>query len=156
MTKLAPEWVRTSDPLIRSPARYRWTTAPAIFLLRTIVVVCHLNLYITSCLGRHWFFDVVTPLYWAVAAVSVLVTSQVRVWYCTLLCFIDKTRCVSPDSWFLIISHIQISVSSETWSKQDLSWIYPGFRAGWQLRLPSKIKFMLEVFNYMWRTNKNN
>ena len=30
MTKLAPEWVRTSDPVIRSPARYRWTTAPAI------------------------------------------------------------------------------------------------------------------------------
>ena len=29
MTKLAPEWVRTSDPVIRSPARYRWTTAPA-------------------------------------------------------------------------------------------------------------------------------
>ena len=28
MTKLAPEWVRTSDPVIRSPARYRWTTAP--------------------------------------------------------------------------------------------------------------------------------
>ena len=28
-TKLAPEWVRTSDPVIRSPARYRWTTAPA-------------------------------------------------------------------------------------------------------------------------------
>ena len=28
--KLAPEWVRTSDPVIRSPARYRWTTAPAI------------------------------------------------------------------------------------------------------------------------------
>ena len=27
MTKLAPEWVRTSDPVIRSPAR--WTTAPA-------------------------------------------------------------------------------------------------------------------------------
>ena len=22
MTKLAPEWVRTSDPVIRSPARY--------------------------------------------------------------------------------------------------------------------------------------
>ena len=31
MTKLAPEWVRTSDPVIRSPARYRWTTAPAVF-----------------------------------------------------------------------------------------------------------------------------
>ena len=29
MTKLAPEWVRTSDPVI-SPARYRWTTAPAL------------------------------------------------------------------------------------------------------------------------------
>ena len=29
MTKLAPEWVRTSDPVFRSPARYRWTTAPA-------------------------------------------------------------------------------------------------------------------------------
>ena len=33
MTKLAPEWVRTSDPVIRSPARYRWTTAPALYLL---------------------------------------------------------------------------------------------------------------------------
>ena len=31
MTKLAPEWVRTDDPVIRSPARYRWTTAPAIY-----------------------------------------------------------------------------------------------------------------------------
>ena len=29
MTKLAPEWVRTSDPVIRSPARYCWTTALA-------------------------------------------------------------------------------------------------------------------------------
>ena len=29
MTKLAPEWVRTSDTVIRRPARYRWTTAPA-------------------------------------------------------------------------------------------------------------------------------
>ena len=28
MTKLAPEWVRTSDPVIRSPARYCWTTVP--------------------------------------------------------------------------------------------------------------------------------
>ena len=39
MTKLAPEWVRTSDPVIRSPARYRWTTAPAvihIYMLGTI------------------------------------------------------------------------------------------------------------------------
>ena len=30
MAKLAPEWVRTSDPVFRSPARYRWTTAPAL------------------------------------------------------------------------------------------------------------------------------
>ena len=30
MTKLAPEWVRTRDPVIRNPARYRWTTAPAL------------------------------------------------------------------------------------------------------------------------------
>ena len=29
MTKVAPECVRTSDPVIRSPVRYRWTTAPA-------------------------------------------------------------------------------------------------------------------------------
>ena len=28
MTKLAHEWVGTSDPVIRSLARYRWTTAP--------------------------------------------------------------------------------------------------------------------------------
>ena len=32
MTKLAPEWVQTGDPVIRSPARYRWTTAPAMFI----------------------------------------------------------------------------------------------------------------------------
>ena len=31
MTKLAPEWVRTSDPVIRKPSSYRWTTAPALF-----------------------------------------------------------------------------------------------------------------------------
>ena len=35
MTKLAPEWVRTSDPVIRSPARYRWTTAPAAWISLT-------------------------------------------------------------------------------------------------------------------------
>ena len=28
MTKHAPEWVRTRDPVIRSPARYRWIMAP--------------------------------------------------------------------------------------------------------------------------------
>ena len=30
MTKLAPEWVRTSDPVIRSPARYRFKSDLAI------------------------------------------------------------------------------------------------------------------------------
>ena len=35
MTKLAPEWVRTSDPVIRSPARYRWTTAPASISMKS-------------------------------------------------------------------------------------------------------------------------
>ena len=35
MTKLSPEWVRTSDPVIRSPARYRWTTAPADLIERS-------------------------------------------------------------------------------------------------------------------------
>ena len=34
MTKLAPEWVRTSDPVIRSPGRYCWTTAPACVVIR--------------------------------------------------------------------------------------------------------------------------
>ena len=29
MMKLGPEWFRTSDPVIRRPERYRWTTAPA-------------------------------------------------------------------------------------------------------------------------------
>ena len=37
MTKPAPEWVRTSDPVIRSPARYRWTTAPAQHVLSPFV-----------------------------------------------------------------------------------------------------------------------
>ena len=35
MTKLAPEWVRTSNPVIRSPARYRWTTTPVKPSLRS-------------------------------------------------------------------------------------------------------------------------
>ena len=38
MTKLAPEWVRTSDPVIRSPARYRWTMAPAFTSTGTSVL----------------------------------------------------------------------------------------------------------------------
>ena len=48
MTKLAPEWVRSCDPVIRSPARYRWTTAPAdryCWLHALIVMV----MWVTSC-----------------------------------------------------------------------------------------------------------
>ena len=37
MTKLAPDWVQTSDPVIRSPVRYRWTTAPALMDIRSIL-----------------------------------------------------------------------------------------------------------------------
>ena len=43
MTKLAPEWVQTSDPVIRSPARYRWTTAPAPKLGRNIATMSQLE-----------------------------------------------------------------------------------------------------------------
>ena len=39
MTKLAPEWVRTNDPVIRSPARYRWTTAPAPEYARGMLLI---------------------------------------------------------------------------------------------------------------------
>ena len=51
MTKLAHEWVRTSDPVIRSPARYRWTTAPTIITaVYDTCVSCniHLSLYRVS------------------------------------------------------------------------------------------------------------
>ena len=47
MTKLAPEWVRTSDPVIRSPARYRWTTAPAHMVSRDCPCVYLLHHIIT-------------------------------------------------------------------------------------------------------------
>ena len=48
MTKLAPEWVRTSDPVIRSPARYRWTTAPALIIDG--------SLSCNSFLSRYWYY----------------------------------------------------------------------------------------------------
>ena len=41
MTKLAPEWIRNSDPVIRSPARYRWTTAPACIVGQQRVYLCY-------------------------------------------------------------------------------------------------------------------
>ena len=37
MTKLAPEWVRTSDPVIRSPARYQGLRRPATLEVRGIL-----------------------------------------------------------------------------------------------------------------------
>ena len=38
MMKLAPEWVQsqTNDPVIRSPSRYRWTTAPASIYMNVL------------------------------------------------------------------------------------------------------------------------
>ena len=53
MTKLAPEWVRTSDPVIRSPARYRWTTAPAT----PEVIKNAKSLASTISQGKKYFFD---------------------------------------------------------------------------------------------------
>ena len=43
MTKLAPEWVRTSDPVIRSPAHYRWTTAPAATWIEGSIPACRVE-----------------------------------------------------------------------------------------------------------------
>ena len=55
MTKLAPEWVRTSDPVIRSPARYRWTTAAA-HMFRGRDMIGHRSVgaadEVASCLAR--------------------------------------------------------------------------------------------------------
>ena len=42
LTKLAPEWVRTSDPVIRSQARYRWTTAPAGLCMKDIIIYIYI------------------------------------------------------------------------------------------------------------------
>ena len=39
MMKDAPEWARTSDPVIRSPAHYVWTTAPTECAIRGLYVV---------------------------------------------------------------------------------------------------------------------
>ena len=38
-----PEWFRTSDPVIRNPARYCWTTAPAYRQLGKLVNVIRVN-----------------------------------------------------------------------------------------------------------------
>ena len=51
MTKLAPEWVRTSDPVIRSPARYRWTTAPAHDHVLTMMYVTMDNVLSEMCVS---------------------------------------------------------------------------------------------------------
>ena len=54
MTKLAPEWVRTSDPVIRSPARYRWTTAPALRIPRNIRLTASPNGWMTGVKMTDW------------------------------------------------------------------------------------------------------
>ena len=61
MMKLAPEWVRTSDPVIRSPSRYRWTTAPAPKLRRNIATMsqlAELNETGVDWLARHLGHDI--------------------------------------------------------------------------------------------------
>ena len=55
MTKLAPERVRTSDPVIRSPARYRWTTAPGSHHLHKTI-----NVLMSDLINRCSFCDM-TP-----------------------------------------------------------------------------------------------
>ena len=58
MTKLAPAWVRTIDPVIRSPARYRWTTAPGLVEGGTVFICDAVEssiLMLTSCEGMSHF-----------------------------------------------------------------------------------------------------
>ena len=82
MTKLAPEWVRTSDPVIRSPASYHWTTAPAPFCATSVTKIVFLQdqflrlvpvpktHFFDSCpclRPPFWFLPVPkTPLFWVV------------------------------------------------------------------------------------------
>ena len=63
MTKLAPEWVRTSDPVIRSPARYRWTTAPADYMIRGMRHVHTCTCTVIYVPGRYYNLQRYT-LYW--------------------------------------------------------------------------------------------
>ena len=60
MTKLAPEWVRTSDPVIRSPARYRWTTAPAY---ETTLICCYNNYILGTKLAYYLSFSQMFYIY---------------------------------------------------------------------------------------------
>ena len=61
ITKLAPEWVRTSDPVIRSPARYRWSTAPAPSFTShppngstcTVYIRVHTYIHTCTCIWMH-------------------------------------------------------------------------------------------------------
>ena len=46
MTKLAPEWVRTSDPVIRNPACYRWFVC--LFVCWSLTSLCHSNGHIET------------------------------------------------------------------------------------------------------------
>ena len=57
MTKLAPEWVRTCNPVIRSPARYRWTTAPARSALQSVLTL----LRITHLTHRKSYLAIICP-----------------------------------------------------------------------------------------------
>ena len=55
LTKLAPERFRTSDTVIRSPARYHWTTVPAFHHLHKAI-----NVLMSDLINRCSFCDM-TP-----------------------------------------------------------------------------------------------
>ena len=85
MTKLAPEWVRTSDPLIRSPARYHWTTAPALYTYIYIYIYIyiythtHTHIYVNDIyMWRSRAEYVCRVVYYWVQCVIVRVTCGAR------------------------------------------------------------------------------
>ena len=83
MTKLAPEWVQTSDPVIRSPARYRWTTAPACV---GVVNIFYMYLFVS--------YDVRINVYLYVPDALLLVIS-VYINVCTFMCSSGSTAGLS-------------------------------------------------------------
>ena len=110
MTKLAPEWVRTSDPVIRSPARYRWTKAPArvggggrVNIMRVGVGITIMHCHFTPCYITKYRGDLYCPpspglpMYHCVSVVA---------WTChkpLLYCFIPCTL-HSVDRWIRVLS----------------------------------------------------
>ena len=139
MTKLAPEWVGTSHPVIRSPARYRWTTAPTrcktgngdymylaaqlCFVLDALVVLCQCKTYYptlaSTLLSESWHRDNLTNYnYWSfltniilsvVQHISITFRSD-RIWSDTI-----KFKAVITSRNLLVCSNM---------------WRYSSFRLG--------------------------